>query len=197
MSGYKLQDKEASGGEMGTGWETQTSRRHRHHPRERHWEKQGKRSTPNWRGTADSDMKPYIKRIGWDMSEEQQAKVAHLPPCPFETQFPTLTCLDVNCWNEEKYRHRRQRPQECWYGESCRSYRCLRLHPVEAWKRNLREIKKQKEALYRGKEAEQEEQWDSLQSQSQPSSETTSEATMTSEETAPEQNRSQNQSDSW
>ncbi len=115
-------------------------------------------SASNWRD-FESERKPYVKKIGRDLTKEEEEEVAHLPPCPFETQFPTLTCLDVNCWNEDKYRHRRQRPKECWYGEKCRSYRCLRLHPVDAWKKNLREIKKQKEALYRGKEAAREEEW--------------------------------------
>ena len=112
---------------------------------------------PKWRDPPGSRPRGP-RQIGQELTLEEKEKMKELAPCPFEHAYETLTCLDIDCWNSGQYKHRRKRPEECRYGGNCRSYRCLRLHNIVAWKETTKELKVQS-GRYRDKEQEQEEEW--------------------------------------
>ena len=109
----------------------------------------------------EEDENNQIRFIGPKLTRQQKEKLKDLPPCPFESdpKTDTLSCLDLACWDSNKYRHRRARPQTCWYGKTCRSFLCFRLHPVSEWKKNLIEVKRKAEIRYRTKQEESQEAW--------------------------------------
>lgn len=116
----------------------------------------------NWRAKEldPSGKSSRRKLIGNALTPEQKEAQKEKPPCRFESQYETLTCLDLDCWNSKQFQHRRQRPQDCRWGGDCRSYRCLRLHPLVAWKQTIEEVKRQAQLRYRDKDQEMQDEWD-------------------------------------
>lgn len=57
-----------------------------------------------------------------------------LPVCPFEERYDR-DCLDLACWNSEKFYHQNAQRVICHYGASCKgSLRsCPRVHPMLEW----------------------------------------------------------------
>jgi hypothetical protein len=77
------------------------------------------------------DVDKYVSQLRTKKTPDERLQDRDLPLCDFETEFPRRCCLDLECWNSGKSRHREVRPQECRHGDKCKVKTCIRLHPIQ------------------------------------------------------------------